>query len=208
MALLNQTISRLDGRDWLVIRRNRTTFRILFGKESTKIASARNPAFRFNLGKSGCRRFMLREMFEQPQRRAIPLRPCRSPPEADRPIPELTFGLHQPPYINMVACGISYSAAKLGNRWIQSLARNPVDAEAASEFGYSSPVLAQGGVSEFISQTGETADTMAALSTAINLGQSLLSIVNVRQPGQWQKDSGCLKSAFYPKSQFNKAVLR
>jgi glucosamine--fructose-6-phosphate aminotransferase (isomerizing) len=67
-----------------------------------------------------------------------------------------------------------------GKYWIESLARIPVDIDVASEFRYRDPVLTPGGVSVFISQSGETADTLAAMRHCKAAGQRILSIVNVK----------------------------
>lgn len=94
--------------------------------------------------------------------------------------PDLPFDLAAAPRLNVVACGTSYYAGLVGKYWIERLARVPVDVEIASEFRYREPVLAPGGVSILISQSGETADTLAALRHCRAAGQKTLGVVNVK----------------------------
>src|SRR3546814_9326894 len=68
--------------------------------------------------------------------------------------------------VTIVACGTSYYAGLVAKYWFEKFARIPVDIDVASEFRYRDPVLESGGLALFISQSGETADTLAALRHA------------------------------------------
>lgn len=81
--------------------------------------------------------------------------------------------------VTLVACGTSFYAALVAKYWIETLARIPVDIDIASEFRYRQPPLPKDGVAIFISQSGETADTLAAQAYAQSQGQYCLGIVNV-----------------------------
>ncbi|MBL8653520.1 MAG: glutamine--fructose-6-phosphate transaminase (isomerizing), partial [Alphaproteobacteria bacterium] len=81
--------------------------------------------------------------------------------------------------IQLVACGTSYYAGLVGHYWIERLARLPVDVDIASEFRYRDPILEKGGLSMFVSQSGETIDTLSALRHAKAQGQKIAAIVNV-----------------------------
>ena len=83
--------------------------------------------------------------------------------------------------VTIVACGTSFYAAMVAKYWFEKIARVTVDVDIASEFRYREPVMTPGGLSIFISQSGETADTLAALKYAKNHGQSILSIINTVQ---------------------------
>jgi len=83
--------------------------------------------------------------------------------------------------LNIVACGTSYYAAMVAKYWFEKLARLPVEVDLASEFRYREPPMMEKGGCLFVSQSGETADTLAALRYAKSQGQYCLSIVNVSQ---------------------------
>jgi glucosamine--fructose-6-phosphate aminotransferase (isomerizing) len=96
-------------------------------------------------------------------------------------LPDLPFDLASVPRLSMAACGSAFYAGLVGRTWIEQLARVPVDADVASEFRYRDPPMTRGGAGLLISQSGETADTLAALRTMKAAGQSILSILNVAE---------------------------
>ena len=81
--------------------------------------------------------------------------------------------------VTIVACGTSFYAGMVAKYWFEQFARVPVDIDVASEFRYRDPVLEEGGLALFISQSGETADTLAALRHCKENGQTIAVIVNV-----------------------------
>ncbi|WP_261844882.1 glutamine--fructose-6-phosphate transaminase (isomerizing) [Aliamphritea ceti] len=81
--------------------------------------------------------------------------------------------------LSIIACGTSYYAAMVAKYWFEQLAALPVDIDVASEFRYRSPLMSNKGLAVFISQSGETADTLAALKYARSSNQKTLAIVNV-----------------------------
>ena len=81
--------------------------------------------------------------------------------------------------VTIVACGTSYYAGMVAKYWFEQFARVPVDIDVASEFRYRDPVLEEGGLALFISQSGETADTLAALRHCKAEGQTIAVVVNV-----------------------------
>lgn len=83
--------------------------------------------------------------------------------------------------VTIIACGTSYYAAMVAKYWFEQIAGLAVDIDVASEFRYRSPILSKNGLTLFISQSGETADTLAALKYAKEQGQQTLSIVNVAE---------------------------
>jgi len=94
-------------------------------------------------------------------------------------LPRLPFDPVRVPRITISACGSAFLAGMVGRYWIEQLARIPVDADVASELRYRNPPLAEGGGAILVSQSGETADTMAALKLLRQKGQAVLSVVNV-----------------------------
>jgi glucosamine--fructose-6-phosphate aminotransferase (isomerizing) len=96
-------------------------------------------------------------------------------------LPDIPFPLSEVERVSIIACGTSYYAGCVAKYWIERLARVPVEVDIASEYRYRAPVLAKGGLALFISQSGETADTLAALRHCREGGQNILSLVNVAE---------------------------
>jgi glucosamine--fructose-6-phosphate aminotransferase (isomerizing) len=178
---LSDRISYLADGDWVVVSGKETVVRNLDGDRVERPLQNLDPLFRLNLSKSGYRHFMQKEMFEQPQVVGDTLKTLLEPSGGRLTLPaDLPFSIHDAPRLTIVACGTSHYASMAGKYWIESLARIPVDIDVASEFRYRNPVLPPGGISVFISQSGETADTLAAMRHCREAGQRILSIVNVK----------------------------
>src|SRR3546814_9515684 len=94
-------------------------------------------------------------------------------------LPQMDFDLSKIDRITIVACGTSYYAGMVATYWFEQFARVPVDIDVASEFRYRAPVMEEGGLMIVISQSGETADTLAALRHARAEGQKIAAVVNV-----------------------------
>ncbi len=123
--------------------------------------------------------FMQKEIFEQPTVVAQALGRYLNPNSGEVILPALPFELAELSKITLVACGTSYYAALVARYWIEQMARVSVDVDVASEFRYRDPVYSEGGLAIFISQSGETADTLAALRHAKAAGQHIAVLVNV-----------------------------
>lgn len=132
--------------------------------------------------KGGYKHFMLKEINEQPRAIADTLRGRFNAETGKVHLEE--FGLQEKDLgaiekIFIVACGTSYHAALIGKYMIESLVRIPVEVDIASEFRYRKPIIQSGGLFISITQSGETADTLAAQREAKRLGAKVLSICNV-----------------------------
>ena len=125
--------------------------------------------------------YMLKEIYEQPTTIAETLNAYYDPIAHRVNLPKAKFDIAKAARINIVACGTSYYAGMIAKYWIEGLAGIPVEVDIASEFRYRQPVFAKGGVTMLISQSGETADTLAALKIAKENKQRIVSIVNVLQ---------------------------
>ena len=134
-----------------------------------------------SVGKGGYRHFMLKEIYEQPQVIGDTLAGFVNPADRTITLPELPFDLAGVTRLTMIACGTSYYACQTARYWIEKLARIPVEVDVASEFRYRDAPLPEGGAALFVSQSGETADTLAALRHAREKGQHILSVVNVAE---------------------------
>jgi glucosamine--fructose-6-phosphate aminotransferase (isomerizing) len=131
------------------------------------------------VGKGNHRHFMEKELHEHPAVLGDTLRQYLDPGTQAVRLPRLPFDPVAVPRLTISACGSAFLAGLVGRYWIEQLARLPVDADVASEFRYRNPPLAEGGAAILVSQSGETADTMAALRLLREAKQAVLSVVNV-----------------------------
>ncbi|GGC56038.1 glutamine--fructose-6-phosphate aminotransferase [isomerizing] [Siccirubricoccus deserti] len=131
------------------------------------------------VGKGNHRHFMEKELHEHPAVLGDTLRQYLDPGTQAVRLPRLPFDPAVVPRLTISACGSAFLAGLVGRYWIEQLARLPVDADVASEFRYRNPPLAEGGAAILVSQSGETADTMAALRLLREAKQSVLAVVNV-----------------------------
>ncbi len=132
--------------------------------------------------KGGFRHFMLKEIYEQPRAIADTLRGRFNAETGEINLNEFAITEKQLKNINkifIVACGTSYHAGLIGKYMIEELVRIPVEVDIASEFRYRKPIINKGDLMIVITQSGETADTLAAQREAKKLGATVLSICNV-----------------------------
>jgi glucosamine--fructose-6-phosphate aminotransferase (isomerizing) len=132
--------------------------------------------------KGGYPHFMLKEIFEQPSSLRDVMRGRLLEENGDARLGGIAahqFDLGRVRRIVITACGTSWHAGLVGEYMLEELARMPVDVEYASEFRYRSPVLEEGTLALAISQSGETADTLAALREARQRGATTMGVVNV-----------------------------
>ncbi len=126
--------------------------------------------------KDGYKHFMLKEIFEQPR----VLRDCMAGRIQDEVVQfEELDKFPQPTHLRIVACGTSYHAGLWASYLFESIAKIPCKVEIASEFRYRNIAVSKNEMALFISQSGETADTLAALHKARDLGMSAIGICNV-----------------------------
>jgi len=132
--------------------------------------------------KGGYKHFMLKEIFEQPRAVTDTIRGRLSKEHGDGLLEEIHFdpsALKRIQRICLIACGTSYHAALVGKFLIEGFCRIPVEADIGSEFRYRNPILRKDDLLIAISQSGETADTLAALREGKRKGASTLAICNV-----------------------------
>ncbi len=131
------------------------------------------------IGKGDFRHYMLKEIYEQPAVVGDTLRTMLDPATRAVVLPPLPFDFADVPRATIVACGTAFYSGMVAKYWFETVARLPVEIDIASEFRYREAPLPEGGLAIFVSQSGETADTLAALRYARSQGQRILSIVNV-----------------------------
>ena len=178
LAPLTQQISYLEEGDWVVVTRDGAT---IFDAENAQVEReiTTSGASAAAVEKGNYRHFMQKEIFEQPTVVAQTLGSYLRQSDNSVALPQFDFDLSQIRRVTIVACGTSFYAGMVAKYWFEQFARVPVDIDVASEFRYRDPVLEEGGLALFISQSGETADTLAALRHCKENGQTIGVIVNV-----------------------------
>ena len=178
LAPLTQQISYLEEGDWVVVTRDGAT---IFDAENAQVERevTTSGASAAAVEKGNYRHFMQKEIFEQPTVVAQTLGSYLHRADNSIALPQFDFDLSQIRRVTIVACGTSFYAGMVAKYWFEQFARVPVDIDVASEFRYRDPVLEEGGLALFISQSGETADTLAALRHCKENGQTIGVIVNV-----------------------------
>ena len=178
LAPLTQQIAYLEEGDWVVITREGAD---IFDKDNNPVTRevTTSGVSAATIEKGNYRHFMQKEIFEQPTVVAQTLSSYIRPLEQQVALPQMDFDLSTINRVTIVACGTSYYAGMVAKYWFEQFARVPVDLDFASEFRYRDPVLEAGGLALFISQSGETADTLAALRHAKSAGQKIAVVVNV-----------------------------
>ncbi|MCW0197491.1 glutamine--fructose-6-phosphate transaminase (isomerizing) [Sphingopyxis sp.] len=178
LAPLTQKIAYLEEGDWVVITRDGAK---IFDRENNPVERVvtTSGVTAAAVEKGNYRHFMQKEIFEQPTVVAQTLSSYIRPLEQTVALPQMDFDLSKIERITIVACGTSFYAGMVAKYWFETFARVPVDIDVASEFRYRDPVLQPGGLALFISQSGETADTLAALRHCKANGQTIAVVVNV-----------------------------
>ena len=129
--------------------------------------------------KGNYRHFMQKEIYEQPAVIGDTLGTYYNQLSREVVMPAMPFDIAAVPKITMVACGTAFYACMVAKYWFERIARVSVEIDVASEFRYREAALPTGGLAIFVSQSGETADTLAALRYCREQGQHILSVVNV-----------------------------
>jgi glucosamine--fructose-6-phosphate aminotransferase (isomerizing) len=132
--------------------------------------------------KGGYRHFMLKEIFEQPRAVTDTLRGRFSPDTGTVNLDEFSMKASDLKRLNkifLIACGTSWHTALVGKYILEDMARIPAEVDIASEFRYRNPIIPKGSLVIVITQSGETADTLAAQREAKKLGAKVLSVCNV-----------------------------
>ncbi len=178
LAPLTQRITYLEEGDWVVIKRDQAQIYDREGNSASRAVQA-SGASAAVVEKGNYRHFMQKEIYEQPTVVAQTLASYLRREDVSVALPQFDFDLSAIKRLTIVACGTSYYAGMVAKYWFETFARVPVDIDVASEFRYREPVLEDRGLALFISQSGETADTLAALRHCKAEGQVIAVVVNV-----------------------------
>jgi glucosamine--fructose-6-phosphate aminotransferase (isomerizing) len=197
LAPLTRRIAYLRDGDWAVVSRANAIFHDATGAEvqrEIKLTALSGAA----VGKGNFRHFMEKELHEHPAVIGDTLRQMVNPATRAVVLPDLSIDLAAIPRITISACGSAFYAGLVGRYWFEQIARVPVDADVASEFRYRNPPLPPGGLGLLVSQSGETADTMAALHFMRAERQHILSIVNVPESTMARSSDAVLQTIAGP----------
>jgi glucosamine--fructose-6-phosphate aminotransferase (isomerizing) len=179
LAPFTDTISYLEDGDSVVVTRAGAQVRDVKGSPAER-AVHKSLASVFLVDKGNHRHYMAKEIHEQPEVVGHTLAHYLDMAAKQVLLPSsLAFDLKALDRASISACGTAYYAGLVGKYWFERFARLPVEIDVASEFRYREAPLAEGGLAIFVSQSGETADTLATLRHAKANKQHVLSIVNV-----------------------------
>lgn len=179
LAPFTDTISYLEDGDWVVMTREVAVIHDAHGAVVNRDV-LKSGASSFLVDKANYRHFMAKEIHEQPEVVGHTLARYVDMATERVALPiKLPFDFKDIQHISITACGTANYAGYVAKYWFERLARVPVEIDIASEFRYREAPLRKGDLAIFISQSGETADTLAALRYAKAQGLHTLSVVNV-----------------------------
>jgi glucosamine--fructose-6-phosphate aminotransferase (isomerizing) len=179
LAPFTDTISYLEDGDWVVLSRE---VGVIYDAHGAMVNREvlKSGASSFLVDKANYRHFMAKEIHEQPEVVGHTLARYVDMATERVALPvKLPFDFKDIQRISIVACGTASYAGFVAKYWFERLGRVPVELDVASEFRYREAPLRKGDLAIFISQSGETADTLAALRYAKAQGAHTLSVVNV-----------------------------
>jgi len=180
LAPFTDSVSYLDDGDWVVVNREGAQVYDAAGKPVTRPV-LKSTASAFLVDKGNHRHFMAKEIHEQPEVVGHTLAHYIDMAAEKIVLPSaLPFDFRDLKRMMISACGTAYYAGLIGKYWFERFARLPVEIDIASEFRYREAPFEPGNLALFVSQSGETADTLATLRHAREQKQHVLSVVNVQ----------------------------
>ncbi len=179
LAPFTDRITYLDEGDWAVMRRSGVE---IYDRDGRRVdrQQIKSVASSLLVDKGNHRHFMAKEIHEQPEVISHTLAAYMDMATGTINLPDLGIDLSKITRVTISACGTAYYAGLVAKYWIERIARVPVEIDIASELRYREAPLPEGGLAVFVSQSGETADTLATLRYCKDEGQRIASIVNVR----------------------------
>ena len=178
LAPLTKRICYLEEGDWTIVTSERAD---IYDKNGTPVQrdEMETALSGATIGKGNFEHFMQKEIFEQPAVVGDTLQSYLNAHTLEITLPSLPFDLSEVSRVNLVACGTACYAGWVAKYWLERIARIPAEIDVASEFRYRDAPLPKGGIALFVSQSGETADTLAALRHCRENDQHIVSVVNV-----------------------------
>lgn len=179
LAPMTRNVTYLEDGDWAVLTRNSATIRDETGAIIERQEQISNASIGM-IDKGNYRHFMMKEIVEQPEVISHTLARYIDMAKGEVRLPQdLPFDFKDLDRISISACGTAYYAGLVARYWFERFAHLPVDIDIASEFRYREVPMKPGGLALFISQSGETADTLATLRYCKAQGQHIAAVVNV-----------------------------
>ncbi|MBT5414939.1 MAG: glutamine--fructose-6-phosphate transaminase (isomerizing) [Rhodospirillaceae bacterium] len=178
LAPLTRQIAYLEEGDWVVLNHEGAVIHDQTDAVVTREVRE-TAASGAMIGKGNFRHFMLKEIYEQPAVIGDTLNRYFNNATRRIVLPDLPFDPAEVTRVTMSACGTAFYAGMVAKYWIERLCGLPMEIDVASEFRYREGPMPAGGIALFVSQSGETADTLAALRYAKSQGQKIVSVVNV-----------------------------
>ncbi len=179
LAPFTDAITYLEDGDWVALTREGAEFRDVSGGVVER-ARLRSMASAYLVDKGNHRHFMAKEIHEQPEVVGRTLAHYLDMSQGRVALPfETPFDIARLSRITICACGTAYYAGLIAKYWFERYARLPVEIDVASEFRYREAPMQKDGLMIVVSQSGETADTLASLRYAKDNAQHVLSVVNV-----------------------------
>ena len=178
LAPFTETISYLEEGDWAVLRRGGVEIYDAAG-QSVERPVVQSSVSKLLVDKGNHAHFMLKEIHEQPEVISHTLSNYLDMSAGVVRFPDIGIDLADVSRVTISACGTAYYAGMIAKYWFERYAKIPVDVDVASEMRYREPPLSPGGLAVMVSQSGETADTLATLRYCRAQGQTIASVVNV-----------------------------
>ncbi|WP_022729204.1 glutamine--fructose-6-phosphate transaminase (isomerizing) [Fodinicurvata sediminis] len=197
LAPLTDQICFLEEGDWVVLKGGEAR---IFDQDDSPVERpvTRTVMSGAMIGKGSYRHFMQKEIFEQPVVIGDTLQSYVDPLSRRVTLPELPFDFARIPRLTASACGTAFYAGMVGRYWFEQVARLPMDIDIASEFRYREAPLPENGAALFISQSGETIDTLSALRYTRTQKQHILSIVNQQESAIARESDAVMKTLAGP----------
>ncbi len=197
LAPLTRRIAYLKDGDWAVIDRKGAKFYAEDGQpvdREVKLTRLTGAA----IGKGNYRHFMEKELHEHPAVIGDTLHRMVNPDSRAVMLPGLPFDFAKISRITISACGSAFYAGMVGRWWFEAMSKIPTDGDVASEFRYRTPPMEKGGLGLLVSQSGETADTLAALRYMREQGQHILSVLNVPESSMARESDAVMETVAGP----------
>ncbi|MFV2091533.1 MAG: isomerizing glutamine--fructose-6-phosphate transaminase, partial [Hyphomicrobiales bacterium] len=180
LAPMTDKLIYLEDGDWVILTHDTYEIRASDGTPVERPVSQAAVSL-LSVDKGNHRHYMIKEIYEQPDVVAHTLSHYTDLAQNRIAMPELYIDFAGLDRVTIVACGTAYYAGLVAKYWFEQVARLPVDVDVASEFRYREVPLKPGGLAIFISQSGETADTLAALRYCKDQGQTIACVLNVTE---------------------------
>jgi glucosamine--fructose-6-phosphate aminotransferase (isomerizing) len=178
LAPLTDRITYLEEGDRAVVTRQLLTIHDAGGNIANREVRTVN-IDSTRVDKAGFKHFMAKEIAEQPRVLGEAVNAYLPAGSTDVSLPGAEIDFTKAERLTMVACGTAFYACLVAKYWFEQLARMPVEVDIASEFRYREPPVSSDTLALFVSQSGETADTLAALRYCADKAQKIISVVNV-----------------------------